>query len=73
VLTLTEATIGYPDKTLANDISLILRRVECLGVIGPNRVGKTTFVKRSWRLLSCQESALGSKVQIGYYAQQLED
>src|SRR5436305_382668 len=26
VLTIVEATIGYPDKTLATDISLILRR-----------------------------------------------
>src|SRR3989440_548537 len=45
VLTVTEAAIGYSDKTLADDISLILRRGECLGVIGPNGSGKTTFVK----------------------------
>src|SRR6202158_2504462 len=44
VLTVTEASVGYPDKTLARDISLILRRGECLGVIGPNGSGKTTFV-----------------------------
>src|SRR5712664_368516 len=34
VLTVTEATIGYADKVLARDISLILRRGECLGVVG---------------------------------------
>src|SRR3984893_18048267 len=40
VLTLTDAAIGYGDKVLARDISLILRRGECLGVIGPNGSGK---------------------------------
>jgi ATP-binding cassette subfamily F protein 3 len=75
VLTVTEATIGYPDKTLASDISLILRRSECLGVIGPNGSGKTTFVKTILGKLSslAGEVRWGSKVQIGYYAQQLED
>jgi ATP-binding cassette subfamily F protein 3 len=75
VLTVTEATIGYPDKTLANDISLILRRGECLGVIGPNGSGKTTFVKTILGKLPqlSGEVRWGSKVQIGYYAQQLED
>src|SRR6267378_3817840 len=75
VLTVTEAAIGYPDKTLANDISLILRRGECLGVIGPNGSGKTTFVKTILGKLPklSGEVRWGSKVQIGYYAQQLED
>jgi ATP-binding cassette subfamily F protein 3 len=75
VLTVTEATIGYPDKVLAKDISLILRRGECLGVIGPNGSGKTTFVKTILGKLDALggEVRWGSKVQIGYYAQQLED
>jgi ATP-binding cassette subfamily F protein 3 len=75
VLTVTEAVIGYPDKVLARDISLILRRGECLGVIGPNGSGKTTFVKTILGKLPALsgEARWGSKVQIGYYAQQLED
>jgi ATP-binding cassette subfamily F protein 3 len=75
VLTVTEATIGYPDKTLAADISLILRRGECLGVIGPNGSGKTTFVRTILGKLPKLSGQLswGAKVQIGYYAQQLED
>jgi ATP-binding cassette, subfamily F, member 3 len=75
VLTVTEATIGYPDKMLAGDISLILRRGECLGVIGPNGSGKTTFVKTILGKLPALSGELrwGAKVQIGYYAQQLED
>src|SRR6202171_447960 len=75
VLTVTEATIGYPDKTLGTDISLILRRGECLGVIGPNGSGKTTFVRTILGKLAALSGDVrwGSKVQIGYYAQQLED
>src|SRR6266404_1560250 len=75
VLTVTEAAIGYPDKMLAGDISLILRRGECLGVIGPNGSGKTTFVKTILGKLPALsgEARWGARVQIGYYAQQLED
>jgi len=75
VLTLVETAVGYPDKTLATDISLILRRTECLGVIGPNGSGKTTFVKTILGKVPplAGEMRWGTKVQIGYYAQQLED
>jgi ATP-binding cassette subfamily F protein 3 len=75
VLTVTEATIGYPDKVLARDISLILRRGECLGVIGPNGSGKTTFLRTILGNTPplAGETRWGTKVQMGYYAQQLED
>ena len=75
VLTVDEATIGYGDHPLARDISLILRRGECLGVIGPNGSGKTTFLKTILGIIPALSGDLrwGAKVQIGYYAQQLED
>ncbi|MGH9971730.1 MAG: ABC-F family ATP-binding cassette domain-containing protein [Pyrinomonadaceae bacterium] len=75
VLTVTQATIGYRDKTLARDISFILRRGECLGIIGPNGSGKTTFLKTILKKIPTLSGELqwGTKVQIGYYAQQLED
>src|SRR2546427_3689089 len=75
VLTVDEATIGYGAKILARDISLILRRGECLGVIGPNGSGKTTFLKTILGKIPALSGDLrwGAKVQIGYYAQQLED
>jgi ATP-binding cassette, subfamily F, member 3 len=75
VLTITEGSVGFPGKVLANDISLILRRGECLGVIGPNGSGKTTFLRTILGKLPplAGEVRWGSKVQIGYYAQQLED
>ena len=75
VLTVTEATIGYPEKILARDISFILRRGECLGIIGPNGSGKTTFLKTVLKKIPSLEGEIrwGTKVQIGYYAQQLDD
>ena len=75
VLTVMDLAVGYPDKHLAGDISFILRRGECLGIIGPNGSGKTTFLKTILNKLPplAGELRWGTKVQIGYYAQQLDD
>jgi ATP-binding cassette subfamily F protein 3 len=75
VLTVTELSIGYADKLLASDISFILRRGECLGIIGSNGSGKTTFLKTILNKLEPLNGEVrwGTKVQIGYYAQQLDD
>jgi ATP-binding cassette, subfamily F, member 3 len=75
VLTVNELAVGYGEKTLAADINLILRRSECLGIIGPNGSGKTTFLKTILSQIPpvAGEFRWGSKVEIGYYAQQLED
>ncbi len=75
VLTLKELNVGYGANVLARDISLILRRGECLGVIGPNGSGKTTLLKTILGKLPALTGEIrwGSKVEIGYYAQQLED
>ena len=75
VLTTEKAAIGYGDMVLARDISFILRRGECLGIIGPNGSGKTAFLKTILKKISplAGEIRWGTKVQIGYYAQQLED
>jgi ATP-binding cassette subfamily F protein 3 len=75
VLTVNELSIGYEDNLLARDIAFILRRGECLGIIGPNGSGKTTFLKTILNKLAplSGEVRWGTKVQIGYYAQQLDD
>ena len=75
VLTVMELAVGYPSRKLADQISFILRRGECLGIIGPNGSGKTTFLKTILNKLPplAGEVRWGTKVQIGYYAQQLDD
>ena len=75
VLMVEDATIGYPGTILARAISFTLRRAECLGIIGPNGSGKTTFLKTILKKVPAitGEIRWGTKVQIGYYAQQLDD
>src|SRR5688572_26616943 len=75
VLTVDQATIGYEEQVLARDISFVLRRGECLGIIGPNGSGKTTFLKTILQKIRplAGEIRWGTKVQVGYYAQQLDD
>jgi ATP-binding cassette subfamily F protein 3 len=75
VLTVEDASVGYPGKVLATDITFTLRRGEALGIIGPNGSGKTTFIKTVLGKLPQLAGDLrwGTKVEIGYYAQQLDD
>jgi ATP-binding cassette, subfamily F, member 3 len=75
VLTVKDAAIGYPGKLLAEGITFILRRGECLGIIGPNGSGKTTFLKTALGKLPqlAGEVRWGANVTVGYYAQQLDD
>jgi ATP-binding cassette, subfamily F, member 3 len=75
VLTVKDAAVGYPDARLADGINFILNRGECLGIIGPNGSGKTTFLKTVLGKLPQLEGEIrwGSNVSVGYYAQQLDD
>ncbi|NNE99721.1 MAG: ABC-F family ATP-binding cassette domain-containing protein, partial [Pyrinomonadaceae bacterium] len=75
VLSVEKLSIGFPGLTLAEDIDFLLHRGECLGVIGGNGTGKTTFLKTilgEIRELS-GNMLWGTKVNIGYYSQQLEE
>ena len=75
VLIVEDLAVGYPQRLLAEELNFILHRSEALGVIGPNGSGKTTFVKTILNQLPALagEARWGAKVQVGYYAQQLED
>jgi ATP-binding cassette, subfamily F, member 3 len=73
VLVLDKLAIGFPARTLARDLSLMLRRGERLGIIGGNGTGKTTLLRTvlgEHRPLA-GEARWGSGVNIGYYDQRL--
>ncbi len=75
VLSVEDLSIGYPNIILAKDIDFLLHRGECLGVIGGNGTGKTTFLKTILGDIRELSGKLiwGTKINIGYYSQQLEE
>ena len=44
-LSLRRLTVGYPDRTVLQNIDLEIARGEILSVIGPNGAGKSTLLK----------------------------
>jgi ATP-binding cassette subfamily F protein 3 len=75
VLSVEDLKIGYGEKVLAKDINFTLHRGECLGIIGGNGTGKTTFLKTILGQIRELSGKIiwGTKTEIGYYSQQLED
>lgn len=73
VLRTEELIIGYPDdrRPLFIVPNILLLRGEVAAVIGPNGVGKSTFLKTILDQLEPLEGQYtwGSNVQIGYFAQ----
>jgi len=75
VLHVEEMSVGYGGKPLAGGIDLLVLRGECLGIIGANGTGKTTFLKTILGEIPevSGKYIWGSKTDIGYYSQQLID
>ena len=75
VLKTDDLKIGYPGNHLFAVPDITLRREECAALIGPNGSGKTTFIKVILGRLPplSGEVALGTGLDIGYFAQAHED
>jgi ATP-binding cassette subfamily F protein 3 len=73
VLILDKVAVGFPTRTLAQDITLTLRRSERLGIIGANGTGKTTLLRTILGEMQplAGESRWGAGVNVGYYDQRL--
>ena len=75
VLMTERLSIGYGRRALAKSIDLTLHRGEALGIVGGNGTGKTTFLKTILGDIAALDGKIfwGTKVDIGYYSQNLED
>lgn len=71
VLTTDNLTVGYPNKPILQVDNIKLERGEIAALIGPNGVGKSTFIKTVTRQIEpyAGEVGVGDKVEIGYFAQ----
>jgi ATP-binding cassette subfamily F protein 3 len=75
VLRTSALTVGYPDAPLFSADPLELHRGECAALIGPNGVGKTTFLRTLMGKLTplAGKVTLGASLRVGYFAQAHED
>lgn len=71
VLTVENAAIGYDGEILSEPINLDLRKMNAVAIVGPNGIGKTTFIKSIVDQIPFikGEKRFGANVEIGYYDQ----
>lgn len=72
VLQVENAAIGYDSRILSEPVSLDIRRQEAIALVGPNGIGKSTFLKSIIGTIPFIKgnAVLGTNVQIGYYDQE---
>ena len=71
VLTVENAAIGYDGEILSEPISLDLRKMNAVAIVGPNGIGKSTFIKSIVEQIPFikGEKRFGANVEVGYYDQ----
>ena len=71
VLTVENAAIGYDGEILSEPINLDLRKMNAVAIVGPNGIGKSTFIKSivDQVPLIKGEKRFGANVEVGYYDQ----
>lgn len=72
VLSIDDLTIGYADQAISKNISIRAFREDRIALVGPNGVGKSTFLKTIVQDLPIINGNIryGTNVKIGYYDQQ---
>ena len=71
VLTVENAAVGYDGKVLSQPINLDLRKMNAVAIVGPNGIGKSTFIKSIVEQIPFikGEKRFGANVEVGYYDQ----
>lgn len=71
VLTVENTAIGYDGEILSEPINLDLRKMNAVAIVGPNGIGKSTFIKSIVDQIPFikGEKRFGANVEVGYYDQ----
>ena len=71
ILEINHLSHGYGGQNLIEDFSYVFRRKERVGIIGPNGVGKSTFLNILTQKLTPNQGTLdiGLTTKFGYYTQ----
>ena len=71
VLTVENTAIGYDGEILSEPINLDLRKMNAIAIVGPNGIGKSTFIKSIVDQIPFikGEKRFGANVEVGYYDQ----
>ena len=71
VLTVENAAIGYDGEILSEPINLDVRKMNAVAIVGPNGIGKSTFIKSIVGQIPFikGEKRFGANVEVGYYDQ----
>ena len=71
VLEVENAAIGYDGEILSEPINLDLRKMNAVAIVGPNGIGKSTFIKSIVDQIPFikGEKRFGANVEVGYYDQ----
>jgi len=71
VLTVENAAIGYDGEIFSEPINLDLRKMNAVAIVGPNGIGKSTFIKSIVDQIPFikGEKRFGANVEVGYYDQ----
>lgn len=72
ILELHHVSKAYGDKNILDDFSYIFKRKEKVGIVGPNGVGKSTFLNMIMELETPDAGKIvtGDTMIFGYYSQQ---
>ncbi|APT18080.1 ABC transporter, ATP-binding protein [Amylolactobacillus amylotrophicus DSM 20534] len=73
VLIFSDVSVGYPNKTMIEDVNLQVRQQDRLAIIGPNGIGKSTLLKTIVKELPLLKGNIkyGANLKIGYYDQEI--
>lgn len=75
VIIAEDLAADYEGRVIFRDLSLLIRRKEAVGIIGPNGIGKSTLltILAGKKRPSAGRVTIGNRVVLGYYSQAHEN